>query len=340
MYVVHYWERDFADAPNRILAIGNLCGGGLEFIGGFLGALGAIAAYLLLTKQSIRLYLDIMAPGAMWGLAIGRIGCFFNGCCFGGLCLAADANQAQYPWAVEFPFASPAYIRQWEDRQVTAPAELITARGARAHLVPALALSMSVERRERYNKAVEQKEKALADARAGQADSKEIRKLERSLQAARRAREKEGLGDLARAQRFPSRYNPERQSSVSELEELADSARSLPVHPAQLYASIHAFALSALLSAIFYRRKRHGIVIGLLLVLYPIGRVLLELIRADNPHDAAGLTISQFIGLSMVVIGLAYLFILYRFMPERSPVADAARPKEDDAKTDGSPSSD
>ena len=78
--------------------------------------------------------------------------------------------------------------------------------------------------------------------------------------------------------------------------------------------------LSGLLSAVFYQRKRHGVVIGLVFVLYPIGRILLELIRADNPHDALGLTVSQFVALAMCVAGLVYLFVLYKFLPERSAV--------------------
>ena len=81
MYVVHYWRTDFADAPNRLWAIVDIRLGGLEFLGGIIGAMAAIVIYLLLRRQSIRLHLDIMAPGAMWGLAFGRLGCFFNGCC-------------------------------------------------------------------------------------------------------------------------------------------------------------------------------------------------------------------------------------------------------------------
>jgi len=37
---------------------------------------------------------DLIAPSVMLGYAIGRIGCFFNGCCYG-----APTNL---PWAVSF----------------------------------------------------------------------------------------------------------------------------------------------------------------------------------------------------------------------------------------------
>ena len=64
---------------------------------------------------------------------------------------------------------------------------------------------------------------------------------------------------------------------------------------------------------------------GLSLVLYPIARVVLEMIRSDNPHDTAGLTISQFVSASMFLGGIAYLFVLYRWMPERSPAVKAVQ---------------
>ena len=35
----------------------------------------------------------------MLGLAIGRIGCLMNGCCFGGVC--------DHPWAITFPADTP-----------------------------------------------------------------------------------------------------------------------------------------------------------------------------------------------------------------------------------------
>ena len=85
--------------------------------------------------------------------------------------------------------------------------------------------------------------------------------------------------------------------------------------------------LSAFLSALFYRRKRHGVVIGTLLLLYPIQRTVLELIRADNPHDVAGLTVSQSISLGLFILAAIYLLVLYRAMPERSPNTRAATPK-------------
>ena len=50
----------------------------------------------------IRRGMDIIAPCLLIGLGIGRVGCFLNGCCWGATC---DA-----PWAVTFPYDSPAYV--------------------------------------------------------------------------------------------------------------------------------------------------------------------------------------------------------------------------------------
>ncbi len=75
---------------------------------------------------------------------------------------------------------------------------------------------------------------------------------------------------------------------------------------------------SSLTPLFAYQRKRHGVVCGLVLVMYPIGRVLLELIRVDNSHDTMGLTVSQFVSLAMFLAGVAYLFVLYKFLPQRA----------------------
>lgn len=327
-YVVHYWGTDFAAAPNRLVAIIDITEGGLEFLGGFVGALIAVLVYAWRKKISLRLYLDVLAPSVMWGLAFGRLGCFLNGCCFGGLCTLPSSDQPAQPWAVRFPYGSPVHVRQWDDRLVTVPAEFVTSSpGAiQPWLVPASMLGMSVEKRERperqYQELLEQYEQAKAQAPESEATAE----LERSVKTAlkkRNNRERELLS-LRIAQRFPSRQEPTRKTSVSELESLAAQYRALPVHPTQLYSAINAMLLSGVLSALFYVRKRHGLVIGMLFVLYPIPRTVLELIRADNPHEIAGLTVSQSVSLAMLVAGIAYLLILYKRLPERSPVLEAA----------------
>jgi phosphatidylglycerol:prolipoprotein diacylglycerol transferase len=42
----------------------------------------------------------VIAPSFAFGLALTRIGCFLNGCCFGKPC--------SLPWGIQFPLDSPA----------------------------------------------------------------------------------------------------------------------------------------------------------------------------------------------------------------------------------------
>jgi phosphatidylglycerol:prolipoprotein diacylglycerol transferase len=98
-YVFHYWDK-FKD---NLLSVLTIWDGGLEQLGGLL-ALVVILLYLLYHRLPIRKYFDIIAIGLMLALAIGRIGCFLSGCCFG--------KPANLPWAVRFPYASNAYYSQ------------------------------------------------------------------------------------------------------------------------------------------------------------------------------------------------------------------------------------
>jgi len=329
-FVTHYWKSQFADAPNQLLAVLDITKGGLEFLGGLIGAVLAATIYAHVKKISLRLYLDILAPSAMWGLAIGRIGCFFNACCFGGPATLDHTHMQAHPWAVRFPYGSSPHLRQWEERDVTLPAELMFA--AHEPLVPFpipdTALSMSLERRERPKREAEQLAQAYERAKAENPDSAQAKSLQAAVAAmAKRLKgQEQELGSLAWAQRFPSRVNPARKTSVSELEELAAGHRSLPIHPTQLYDTIHALILSGLLSALFYVRKRHGVVMGALLLLYPLPRFLLESIRADNPGDVGGFTASQFVSAMILALGVAWMIVLFWRLPERSPYAVAPAP--------------
>jgi phosphatidylglycerol:prolipoprotein diacylglycerol transferase len=106
-YVLQYHDTFFP--PGRplgqaILDAINVPAGGLVVFGS-LPTAGAAAWWFARRRGLAFLRLaDCVVPGMLLGLAIGRIGCFLNGCCYGGPC--------DLPWAVRFPADSPPWIDQ------------------------------------------------------------------------------------------------------------------------------------------------------------------------------------------------------------------------------------
>ena len=99
-FVVHYFDF-FRGNLLRVFAV---WGGGLEFLGGVILVTSFVIIYLCFHKLPLRRYMDIMAIGLMMGLAVGRIGCLLNGCCFG--------KPTTLSWGMRFPYRSVAYISQ------------------------------------------------------------------------------------------------------------------------------------------------------------------------------------------------------------------------------------
>ncbi|MFM9068810.1 MAG: prolipoprotein diacylglyceryl transferase family protein, partial [Planctomycetota bacterium] len=96
-----------------------------------------------------------------------------------------------------------------------------------------------------------------------------------------------------------------------ELDELP--ARSGPTVPVQIFSSLHAAALGLLLWTWFPFRRRDGEVFTLLLTLYPLGRVLEEIIRDDEPGRLqTNLTISQWVSLVVFLVAMALWILLLR----------------------------
>ena len=108
-YVVHYFE----NFRGELLSVFAIWEGGLELLGGVLLAITVIILYLWYHKLPIRKYLDILAVGLMLALAIGRIGCFLNGCCFG--------RPTNLPWAVRFPYGSSLHVHSHAYRSQAYP---------------------------------------------------------------------------------------------------------------------------------------------------------------------------------------------------------------------------
>jgi phosphatidylglycerol:prolipoprotein diacylglycerol transferase len=68
---------------------------GFVFYGGFITASLATVIYTKLKRLPLAKITEVCAPSVALGHAFGRLGCFFNGCCYGKSCTL--------PWAVTFP---------------------------------------------------------------------------------------------------------------------------------------------------------------------------------------------------------------------------------------------
>jgi phosphatidylglycerol:prolipoprotein diacylglycerol transferase len=77
---------NFDGFKNNLIDIFKVWNGGLVFFGGFCMAVIVTAVYLKLKHLNIWKTADLIAPGVALGHAVGRIGCFFAGCCYGKEC--------------------------------------------------------------------------------------------------------------------------------------------------------------------------------------------------------------------------------------------------------------
>jgi phosphatidylglycerol---prolipoprotein diacylglyceryl transferase len=213
-YVIQYWNTRIKtdDWTTTIINVFKFTEGGLVVYGAFLGAVVAVVLFVWRKGLPFLAMADLLAPSLMIGLAFGRIGCFLNGCCYGGEC--------ELPWAVTFPRDSLPYMEQIE---------------------------------------------------AGK------------------------FGD-------PAGVNPANLP-----------ARSLPVHPAQLYSAIDAALLCWFLWSYYPYRRRDGEVAALMLMIHSISRFLLEVIRVDESAVfGTGLSISQNISILFLVLTVVGWFWLLR----------------------------
>ncbi|HEY3374337.1 MAG TPA: prolipoprotein diacylglyceryl transferase [Candidatus Aquicultor sp.] len=90
VYVIDFWS-EFASNVAQIFAIWQ---GGLVFYGGLIGGALAVVGYVKLRKLPVGKIADMVAPSLALGSAIGRLGCFANGCCYG--------KETTLPWGVTF----------------------------------------------------------------------------------------------------------------------------------------------------------------------------------------------------------------------------------------------
>jgi phosphatidylglycerol---prolipoprotein diacylglyceryl transferase len=287
-YVIEYWDKfQKPTLAETLLGMINLTQGGLVVYGSLLA--GGLALVLFVHRHRLPglAFADLIAPGVVLGVGLGRLGCFLNGCCYGGI--------SDLPWAVRFPQSSPAYVDQMQRGQL-------------------FIHGLRFAGRQDEDATIDEVEAGSAAAshglRAGQkivaVNGHPVKTLEEAqleLLKVYGAGTRLSLGIEGQPRDVAWQVPPEPQ-------------RSRPVHPAQLYSLMDALLLCFLLLAYEPYKKFEGELTALVLTIHPISRFLLEIIRVDEGSVFnTGMSISQNISIVLFVGGIALWAYLYLHRP-------------------------
>jgi len=275
--------------------------GGMVFYGSAIGAFAGTAYFCWRERPPAWKLLDAMAPSLALGIAIGRIGCFLNGCCYGDYCTQGPS--------VRFPFGADACSRFYQFGSQSMLGFKTTTDASGSLRIAWVEPSTDAER-----------VGLEAGDRIVGVDGK---RDPNTLNLYR------GLDDYLR------RYKPS-QPNIGPLKLEVDRGDktlsfsiqpppSLPVHPTQIYSTIGCLLLYWYLASAFEMRRREGLLIAECFMLYPIGRFIIEYLRFDEDQLFDGLTISQNISLLIFAVGLAaYLWLRNHPQDQSSHAASPA----------------
>jgi phosphatidylglycerol:prolipoprotein diacylglycerol transferase len=296
-YVIEYWDESFAGRSlgETLLEIANIPEGGLVIYGGLVGGAVGFTMWARRYRWPLLATADLVAPSLLIGLALGRIGCLLNGCCYGG--------QTDWPWAVTFPQLSSRYdsSKPLAARRFTPPYADQASRGE-LH-------GFRIESGADGSVVVAWVEPGSAADEVGLKTDAVIDSID-GVKIASLAEARALLFD-----RFTSQRTMRlglRGGQTIEIGPIAPPPRSRAVHPTQVYSAIDAALLGWLLWSYYPFRRRDGEVVALLLTIHPISRFLLEIIRVDEPPLLAGMSISQNISVVLLVGAAALWWYLWR----------------------------
>jgi phosphatidylglycerol:prolipoprotein diacylglycerol transferase len=275
-YVIEYRDQFIGSDPLTTLRqILNFSEGGLvvygAFIGGFVGAL----IYVLRNNLSVLEIGDVIIPTLFIGLALGRIGCLLNGCCYGALC-----GETWY--AIRFPNGSPVYQEQLASGRL-----------------------VGLELSENHGRVMSVRSGSLADD-AGVSVNQAVSRIEilRSVEFHDPSRPAEEI-PLGLISQISGR---DHYWSAGALPPMSD-----PVLPTQIISALGGLLLCLSLCFVSRHVERKGMIMFGGIIGYAVLRFLLETLRNDEPGQfGTELTIAQWVSLFVLVLGTLWLIaVLY-----------------------------
>jgi phosphatidylglycerol:prolipoprotein diacylglycerol transferase len=286
-YVIEYWPeyaRAYTDPGggfgSLLGGIVNISKGGLVVYGSFFGGVAGLLVFVRRHRLPLLAMGDLLAPGMVLGLAIGRIGCLMNGCCFGAVC--------DYPWALQFPADSPPYYAQVERGQMYG-----------------FTLSSHPKAEPRVLAVKPDSPADKAGLKTGdlllRIDGEQVSSMEQAFMLLSQTFHQE------QPLRILVQGRPE--VTIPAIEPLPE--RSLPVHPTQIYSTIEGFFLCLLLLIASRYRRRDGEVFALLITIYPVTRFFIETLRTDEATiSGTGMSISQNVSLLLLICAAGLWFYI------------------------------
>lgn len=278
-YVIQKWESSFAGLSMKdcIVDIIKLTEGGLVIYGGIIGGILVGAWFCWRHALPVRSVGDLIAPGFLLGLALGRVGCLLNGCCFGGVCSAALPT-------IRFPQGSAPYSQQLHDGRL---------------------LGFSVEKNRFQGRILSVKSDGIAATNWNTQVGDTFNGVHENPLPP------EADEDPARMPAIEAVVSINQQTHRLGPNELP--SYGLPVHPSQIYATINAALLCLLIWFLQPYAERDGTVFLVAVLLYACSRFLLELIRSDEGGQfGTSLTIAQWIAILSALFSAFLLAVLMR----------------------------
>jgi len=100
--------------------------------------------------------------------------------------------------------------------------------------------------------------------------------------------------------------------------------------PTQLFESAFCFVLAAVLAVIFRKQKKLGTTTGWYFILYGVWRFIIEFFRSDDRGTVGTLSTSQFIGIFIVLMGIALLLLMKKGKTPAHPAPGTELTEEED----------
>jgi len=325
--------------------------GGIVLYGGIVAGIFAFLAfyYLFLKRAGVSLWklADAAAPVLALGIALGRIGCFLNGCCYGHVA-PEDSIAAAFP-ILTCPAQGEVvdrdglqtktgftYHRSSDDdiRSVVERVEPLSA-ASRAGLQPGDRIVSVNGRPNSGVMIVEGRPEALALAakvaeeqgavveEEGSGQDRVLRVTVKNPAAFGELRKKmeaamvfqAHVSDVFSHLVTPPYWPRGDQSLDLEVERNGEQVhvgpfvpRTLGLHPTQVYETISMLFLMLLLLSFYPYRAYDGQVMTLFIACYAVHRFLNETLRNDTDIVAFGMTLSQNISILMLLFAAALEF--------------------------------